>query len=341
MDGASREECENRAVDDSTLRPLSPITRAALALHHRPGGCVALLGAGISKPTGVGTAWDVLDALIRKVATTEGASPDDPFEWWMQRTGTEANYGGVLEELASTPSDRRALLAPFFEGADRGAHSDRPVPSQGHCELARLARTGHIRIILTLNFDHLMEQALRDVGIEPVIVSGAASIEAMEPLHSQRCLVAHLHGEYTSPELLNTMSELAEYTPAVDHLVAQVAHEYGLLIVGWSASWDTRLVELLKPQGEPPFATWWVEPGDPNPTQQRLALARRAEFITLDADSALTSIGAAVEAIEVEATRAQPVDTARGVAVMKRELRTGGLGIDSHDLIRRALGDLL
>ena len=63
------------------IRPLSPVTRAALALHRSPGGYVALLGAGISKPTGIRSAWEILEALIREAAASESENPADPFAW--------------------------------------------------------------------------------------------------------------------------------------------------------------------------------------------------------------------------------------------------------------------
>ena len=36
--------------------------------------------------------------------------------------------------------------------------------------IARLVRSGHVRVIVTTNFDRLMENALREEGIEPTVV---------------------------------------------------------------------------------------------------------------------------------------------------------------------------
>lgn len=51
--------------DEGLMRPLNPITRAAIALHRRPGAYAVLLGAGISRGSAVPTAWEILEALIR------------------------------------------------------------------------------------------------------------------------------------------------------------------------------------------------------------------------------------------------------------------------------------
>ena len=256
--------------DEELFRPLNPITRAAIALHRRPGAYAVLLGAGISRTSGVPTAWEILEALIREVAASEEEQATDPFSWWNGRCGVEATYGDVLEAIGRTKEERRAALARFFERTDEDIENGTKSPSEAHREIARLVSQGHVRVIMTLNFDHLMEQALRDEGVEPVIVAGPSAIDEMEPLHAQRCVVIHLHGEYQSPELLNTPGELATYNDSTERIVRQITNEYGLVIVGWSATWDTNLVELLTSVTAPRRTTWWVEPRELNPTQQTL-----------------------------------------------------------------------
>jgi hypothetical protein len=59
-----------------------------------------------------------------------------------------------------------------------------------------------VRLILTTNFDLLIETALRQAGIEPVVVSTPDAIANMAPLHAQQCVVIHLHGDYKSPGVL-------------------------------------------------------------------------------------------------------------------------------------------
>lgn len=44
-------------------------------------------------------------------------------------------------------------------------------PSAAHRAAAHLVKRRAVRVILTLNFDRLVETALQDVGIQPVIVS--------------------------------------------------------------------------------------------------------------------------------------------------------------------------
>jgi hypothetical protein len=323
------------------VEPLDPLTRAAFALHRRPGSYVALLGAGISKPTGVASAWQILEDLARSAAAAQGEHPSDVIAWWSHRFGKLPTYSDVLETLGSNQIERRALLEPYFRRGEEGVETQERTPSLAHRELARLVARGSIRVILTLNFDHLMEEALRAEGVEPTIVVGSRGIEEMEPLHAQRAAVVHLHGEYLSPDLLNTPDELGSYSTATERLLRQVSGEYGLLLVGWSAEWDKRLVELLTPGAELRHATWWIEPGELNPVQAELARSRQADEIRLTADQAMVRLAAAVEAVEAEERKSRPLDIAVGVASIKRELRhRGSFGIEAHDVVREAFGRL-
>lgn len=323
------------------VEPLDPLTRAALAFHRRPGSYVALLGAGISKPTGIASAWEILEDLARSAAAVEGEHPPDASAWWLKRFGKAPTYSDVLETLAASPIERRALLERYFRRDDDSAAVGDRTPSLAHRELARLVGRGSIRVILTLNFDHLMEEAVRAEGVEPTVVIGSRGIDEMEPLHAQRSAVVHLHGEYLSPDLLNTPDELGHYSPATEKLLRQVSDEYGLLVVGWSAEWDKRLVDLLTPAADVRHATWWIEPGEFNPVQADLARRRRADEIRLTADQALVRLVAAIDAVEEEDRRVRPLDIAVGVASIKRGLRrTGSFGVDAHDTIREAIGRL-
>ncbi len=58
------------------------------------------------------------------------------------------------------------------------------------------------------------------------------------------------------------------------------------------------------------------------------------------ADDAMSKLAVSIDAVAAEAERGRPLDVAAGVATIKRELRTGGLAVRSHDLVRRTLGEV-
>jgi len=175
----------------------------ALALDAGPGTLAALIGAGASASAGLPTAWDVRQSLIHRVARAEGApTPEDPEAWWAQR-GSGSGYDDLLTQLAPTPAGRRDLLRGFFEPTDDERERGEKEPGAMHHALARLVAAGSMRVVLTTNFDSLIETAIRQAGIEPVVVDSVAGMSGMEPLQHQQAVVVHLHGHYLSPETLN------------------------------------------------------------------------------------------------------------------------------------------
>lgn len=59
-----------------------------------------------------------------------------------------------------------------------------------------------------------MENALREQGIEPTVVSSADVLSGAEPLTHSRCYLLKLHGDYKDARILNTDQELSAYPKA-------------------------------------------------------------------------------------------------------------------------------
>lgn len=313
---------------------VSPHLSLAFALHSNPGTYALLLGAGVSLRAGVPGAWKVLHWLIGDVAAASGQErPVDPEAWWAETYGAPPTYDGVLEALTNSPEERQHLLAPFFEPTPEEREDGKKQPTAAHHAIARLVQHGAIRLILTTNFDLLTEAALRQAGIEPVVVSTSSAIAGMAPLHAQQCAVMHLHGDYKSPGVLNTQDELGAYDPLVDALLDQVFGEYGLVVVGWSAEWDLALRTALERGPARRFATYWVEPGRPKEHARRLIAARAAAVATATADDFLGQVADSVESL-MAVTRRDPLDVRTAVATAKRQLAGAHVAIDLHDRLR-------
>jgi hypothetical protein len=325
----------------ATISPMvevSPHLRLAFALHSSPGTYALLLGAGVSLPAGVPAAWQVLHWLIGDVAEASGLErPANPQAWWAKTYGAAPTYDGVLEALTNSSEERRHLLAQFFEATPEEREDGKKQPTAAHHAIARLVQHGAVRIILTTNFDLLTETALRQTGIEPVVVSTPGAIANMEPLHAQQCAVIHLHGDYKSPGVLNTQDELGTYDPAVDAKLDQVFREYGLVVVGWSADWDMALRTALERAPARRFATYWVEPGQPKEHARRLIATRDAAVATTTADEFLGQVADSVESLQA-VTRQDPLDVRTAVVTAKRQLAGAHVAIDLHDKLRAEIG---
>ncbi len=306
----------------------------AFSVQRSPGSYAILAGAGVSKEAGLPSAWDVQMELVREVASALGEDTDDPLAWWIARFGSEPRYDDLLERLAPTQIERQGVLRRFFEPDPGERESGRKGPGPAHRAIARLVATGRIRIIVTLNFDHLIETALRDAGLAPTVVSTPAEFAALAPLHAQRALVVHLHGDYVNPaSMLNTAGELGTYDPRAQELMAQIATEYGLIIAGWSATWDSALRDLIGTNPGRHYTTWWIDVSGLSPPAERLAAMRGALLIRDGAASALGRLADAADAIANTRAR-HPRAPQVAVASAKRALQGQTRAIALHDELR-------
>lgn len=312
----------------------------AFALHSNPGAYALLLGAGVSAPS-VKTAWGVLEDLCAKVALLEGATDvDDPVVWFEREFGEPARYGPLLEKVAPTPTERQALLADYFVATDEDRANGRKVPTPAHRAIAQLVVTGTVRVIVTLNFDRLIEQAIRDVGLEPTVIASAADVAGMAPLHTIEACVIHLHGDYMSPaSMLNTDSELGSYNGRVAALLQRVLEEYGLVIAGWSAKHDTALREAVAEHHSRRYTLTWIEPFEPTAEAAALRALKDGRLMSTDADSAFGQIADAVASLRTREGH-HPLTVPVAVESAKRELSGGNVAISIHDLLGTAFADL-
>ena len=146
---------------------LDPILRLALAIHSSKGVYALLLGSGVSRSSAIPTGWEVVLDLIRKLAALKGQPSDpDPEAWYKALTGSDPDYSDILDQVTSSSAERRQLLRSYFEPSEEDREQGRKSPSPAHRAIARLVAKGYIHVIVTTNFDRLMEQALVDAGVQ-------------------------------------------------------------------------------------------------------------------------------------------------------------------------------
>ncbi|MGB8385336.1 MAG: hypothetical protein WCG47_29530, partial [Dermatophilaceae bacterium] len=171
----------------------------------------------------------------------------------------------------------------------------------------------------------------------PVVVSGPHDIPGLAPMHTIGCLVVHLHGDYLQPDtMLNTATELTTYSQEVDRLLDRILDEYGLIILGWSAKYDTALRDACSRCPARRFASFWVDPHPLAEIATDLATRRAITVVTDTADHFLTSVADAGDAITQAGTR-HPSTAHAAVSLTKRLLATQAHPIRAHDLLREEL----
>ncbi len=317
---------------------MEPHVKLAFAMRDTPRAYAVLLGAGASIAAGMPSAWDVQENLIERLAAAEGATEiGDPHAWYQERFGHPATYDDLLAALTTTPFERQALLRSYFEPDHQERRDGLKQPTAAHRAIARLAAAGRVPIVLTTNFDRLMETALREVGIEPTVVADANDARGLAPLHTIKALVIHVHGDYLDHKSMrNTPDELDHYDPEIDQLLDRVFTEYGLIISGWSAEWDPALRKAIVRSTNRFFASYWADPRPLPETAKKLLAHRGITYVQADADTFFTKTADTADAV-ADPARRHPVSIDILVARTKRDLNGSGQGITLHDTLRREL----
>lgn len=267
--------------------------RISLALDANKGAYAVLLGSGVSAAAGIPTGWQIVSDLVTKVARLEGEDVgSDPISWYRQRYGEEPDYSGLLNAIASSPTERSLLLRSYFEPTDDERRDGLKVPTAAHRTMAQLALSGHVHLFLTTNFDRLLETAINDVGIVPQVLSTPDSIVGAVPFGQTRCTIVKLSGDYMDTRIKNTPEELEAYDPTVDSLLDKIMDEYGFIVSGWSAEWDVALRGAFDRSESKRYSMFWASRNAPREDAARLIEARGGEFVQIqDPDTFFTGIG--------------------------------------------------
>ncbi|HMB93174.1 MAG TPA: SIR2 family protein [Rhodothermales bacterium] len=294
------------------------------------------MGSGISRAAEIPTGWEVTLDLVRKLAhlQDEDCEPD-PSEWYKNKYGEEPDYSDLLDQLAHSQAERNQLLKSYFEPTDEEREQGLKLPTAAHKAVAELVAGGYIRVIITTNFDRLMELALEDVGIAPTVIASPDAVEGALPLAHSRCTVIKLHGDYLDTRIKNTLPELSEYDERVDGLLDQVFDEYGLIICGWSGDWDVALISALERCKSRRFTTYWAAyQGEVSENAARLLDLRKAQLISIQsADHFFGKVNEKVTALK-EYDRPDPLSAKLAVASLKRYIAEERHRISLHDLIQ-------
>ena len=313
---------------------IEPIDALAFSIQSQPGVYALLLGSGVSRSAQIPTGWEVTLDLIHKLAATSSESAEsDPEDWYREKYQEPPNYSGLIDELAKTQAERQQLLRPYFEPSPQEREENAKQPTEAHRAIARLVAQGFVRVIITTNFDRLIEKALDDAGIAPTVISSPDQVQGMLPLvHTQHCVIK-LHGDYLDTRIRNTSSELHEYPDEINQLLDRIFDEFGLLVCGWSADWDVALRDAMFRAPSRRFTTYWGVHGEASDEAQHLINHRRAEIIDIeDADRFFQTVQQKVESIE-QFSQPHPLSIEAAITSLKRYISEARYRIQYEDLI--------
>lgn len=313
---------------------IDPMVSLAFALYSNKGAYALLLGSGISRASGIPTGWEVVLDLARKVAKLEGEECEaDPADWFRKKHETEPDYSKLLDGIAKTPAERQQLLRGYFEPTQDERAQGLKLPSPAHKAIAQLVAAGYLRVIITTNFDRLIEKALEEAGVAPTVISTTDQLSGALPLAHSGATVIKLHGDYLDTRIKNTELELGVYDKALDGLLDRIFDEYGLIVAGWSGDWDTALRAAIERCPNRRFTTFWAARSPLSERGKRLAEQRQAVVLqTKDGNHFFESLLEKVQALR-DLAAPHPLSAKMAAATVKRYLVDPSAKIRLRDLV--------
>lgn len=321
---------------------IDPIHSLAFTIHANPGVYAVLVGSGLSRAAKIPTGWEITVDLVRKLAAVrkETCEPD-PERWYTDTFNEPADYSKILDEIAKTPAERQQLLRRYWEPNAQELEDGDKQPTAAHREIAKLAKHGVIKIIITTNFDRLMENALTEQGMTPTVLSSPDQVHGALPLIHTRCCVFKLHGDYLDTRIRNTASELDRYPEEFDSILDRIFDEFGLIVCGWSAAWDGALCRAIERASSRRFMTYWATKGEPSDQARRLIEHRGAQVIPIeDADKFFTAVQQHVQSID-EFSMPHPLSVEAAVTTLKRYVSEPRYRIRLFDLVDGSVGHVI
>ncbi len=187
--------------------------KLAISMHSNPGVYALLIGSGVSKDAGIPTGWEIVLDLINRLAILKGEDTQkEPDKWYNNKYGKVPRYDELLNRLTTTSSERMKLLRPYFEPSEEEREQGLKAPTEAHRAIAKLVSYGFVRMIITTNFDRLIEKALEDEDIIPDVISSDDHLNGAMPYTHSKCYVVKLNGDYIDTRIKNTPEELEKYS---------------------------------------------------------------------------------------------------------------------------------
>jgi hypothetical protein len=239
------------------------VVPVAYAMHASPKRYALLLGAGISVAAGLPSGKDATAKMIREIALSDGKKIEGGedakvcIQWFTDEFEKPPTFDTLMARLRIGKENRREALQPFILPTDK-MNNPLPVkPTQAHRMIAELVENKIVSLIITTNFDHLLEKAIEDVtGTRPVVIRSDSNQNLMS-IFPDTCRIVKVNGDFGNLELKITPEDLESYDAKVVDYIQRICAEYGLIICGWSGEYDWGLRQILASANIRRYPVFW------------------------------------------------------------------------------------
>lgn len=218
---------------------------------------ILFAGAGVSKDAGVPTSWELMLKTASILYASEGNTDTDNVnleEWFIQSKYSEMKYSELIGKIYQSYPEQQSFLKQYLENHEVG---------DAHRSIAELARLGIIRCIITTNFDHFIENALSEKGLESQVISTEQDLKDSEPLiHCKSIRIYKPNGTLGKGALRNTPKDLEELSPLMKEELIKIMSEHGLITLGYSGN-DPNIQKVFENATFTHYPLFWVDPNPP------------------------------------------------------------------------------
>ena len=295
-----------------------------------------LLGSGASSTSGVKTAKTMIEEW-RKLLFNRSAGDSSYQDWLVNQVwfNDEDEYSLLFEMIFDQPSQRRG----YIEECVRDAH-----PSWGYVYLTNLLSHRFVDVVFTTNFDDLINEAcyLYSDGLRPIVAAHDSTIQGIR-VTSGRPKIIKLHGDFLYDNIKNTLAELETLETNTKRKLNQFAHEYGLIVLGYSGRdrsvMDTLELLLRDDDNFKHGVYWCVRPGTPRSGRlESLLRKERVYVVEVDGFDQFTADLHKTAGLALPKPIARPLDMARDRARLFVEV---GDSLRSHPVIGSHVSEVL
>ena len=259
---------------------IDPLLSLSFNLHAQRGTYALLIGSGVSRAADIPTGWEVTVDLVAKLAHLQGEDCEgDEAGSYRAKYGKDPNYSEILSAVAPTSAVQQQLLKAYFEPTEEEREEGKKVPTAAHKAVAQLVSNGHVRVIVTTNFDRLLEAALEAEGIPPLVIASPDATKGAPPLAHAKCTIIKIHGDYLDHRIRSSPAALSKYDKAMDRLLDQVFDEYGLIVCGWSGEYDLALRRAIERAKSRRYPMYWAGLSEPRGVAKDLIALHAARFV--------------------------------------------------------------
>ena len=303
---------------------IDKMTTLAFSMYSNKGVYALFIGSGVSMPSGIPTGWAIVKDLTKKIAILQNESDvKDSIEWYKKTYSTDPDYSDILGQLAKTSTERQSLLLPYFTPDE----NDEKEPTKAHRSIAKLIKEGYVKVVLTTNFDRLIEKALDAEHVEYQVIRDVSDISGAVPLVHSNCTIVKINGDYLDCRFRNTIDELADYPKELNEYLCEIFNNFGLITCGWSATWDKALIRLIRTCPNQRYNSVFTYINDCNSDLSELAAFKRGQCIQIkNADDFFTELLEHVSALK-SIDRNVPLSKDIAIERMKKYLSLGDEGI--------------